>query len=248
MTDPLLEGFWLLGLVAVVTAMAATVASASGFGFNLLACPLLILVHGNAKIVVPAMHLAWLPLGVVLCWQLRKLPDVRRVALLLAGALPGALIGVWLLNLVEVSVMRPVIGTATIVLALAMTTRFHRPLIREHRWVAATGVISGALGGSTAISGPPVVLLGLNQGWDPSRFRAELIFYFTLLGAGSVAMFASRRMLGAECFSIAAAGVPGLVVGYFAGTWLGRYLDGPRFRVACVVLLCLAGILLWIGR
>ena len=45
----------------------------------------------------------------------------------------------------------------------------------------------------------------------------------------------------------AVASVSGLIVGFVAGTWLARHVDGKLFRWAALVLNVVAGVMPW-GR
>lgn len=232
-------------LVGAMIAMAATVASALGFGFNLLAAPLLVSLY-DPKHIIPSLHMAWVPIGVVLLIHHRRHVKPSRIGWWLILAIPGLVAGVWMLDLLDRDVMRRMVGTVTVVCALLLACRQRYPIKDERLWMMGAGGLSGLLGGSTSMSGPPIVLLGLNQKWDTVPFRADLLGYFTCLSAVCIVLLGWRGMLSAQSVDYAVAGAPGLVVGYLVGTTLARYVVGKGFRYAALGLLFAAGITPWL--
>jgi len=233
-------------LIGTVMALAATLQSIMGFGFNLVAAPLLIAFLNEPAEVVPALHLSWVVVGLAITLRGRRLMSPKRIAIWLAAALPGAAIGVWLLETANPTILGRFIGTITVVATLFIAFKAARPLRREKPWMLVAGGLSGVLGGSTGMSGPPLVLLGLNQGWPTARFRADLLAYFTLLSAIAIVMYWWRDLLTATSLRYAAVGAPGLCIGFVAGTVAAKYVSGDRFRYAAIALICVTGITPWL--
>ncbi len=231
--------------VMLVSALAATVQASTGFGFNLLAAPILVAFYDSLD-VVPALHIVWLPLGAALWIHHRKQVEMRRVWMWLVPAIPFTFAGVWLLKWADPAILKRFIGSVTLLTVAAIALNVSRPVRRERLWMTLTGALSGLLGGATAMSGPPVLLLGLNQRWPAETFRPTLLAYFTLLGIVAVATLAVSGTITETSLRFAAAGLPGLVVGFFVGTWLARHLVGKRFRYAVIGLLVVVGVLPWV--
>ena len=247
MLDISQNGVELYLLVGTVLALAATLQSMVGFGFNLFAAPLLIFFLKDPGAVVPALHISWLLVGLAICFRCRHQINPRRVGSWFAAALPGAVIGVWLLANLKPTILSRAIGIVTIVATTLIAFRASRPFKRETAWTIAAGGLSGMLGSSTAMSGPPLVLLGLNQNWPTTGFRADLLAYFTLLSAAIIGMYWWQGILTATAFSYAAAGLPGLCIGFIVGTLASKYITGKRFRYAALALICAAGAMPWLG-
>ena len=229
-------------------ALAATLQSVVGFGFNLLAAPLLIFFLKDPKEVVPALHLSWFLLGLAICLRLRRQMTAGRIMLWFMPALPALFIGVWLLRQLDESnkhILNRAIGSITILATIAIALKFHRPFRHEKPWILATGGLSGLLCGSTGMSGPPLVLLGLNQGWPTAQFRADLLGYFTLLSVAAIGMCQLQGLLTETSIRYAVAGTPGLIVGFIAGALISRHIHGNKFRYATICLICATGALPW---
>lgn len=237
-------------LIGVVLAMAATVQAVSGFGFNLLAAPLLV-AFLEPMAVVPALHLAWLPVGVALVIHNRHDIRVSRVLWFFLPALPTLLLGVWLLNVsrndeINEIVLKRGIGLVTIAVTIGIMLIGRHPFKRERLWQLCAGAVSGVMAGTTAMSGPPLILLGLNQGWPSKTFRAELLLYFTMLHGISLPFYYWNGLLTETAVGYAASGAPGLIIGFFVGIWMARHVSEKRFRFIAIVLLCLAGVMPWL--
>ena len=240
------SGVGIYFLVGAIMAMAATVASTLGFGFNLLAAPLMV-SFCDPRSVVPALHMAWVPIGLALCIHNRRHIRLPRIGWWLAFAVPGLIAGVWLLDNLDRVAMSRITGAVTILTTLLLACKWQFPIKHERPWMLGAGAFSGLLGGSTAMSGPPLVLLGLNQKWETVQFRANLLVYFTCLSAVCVGIFGWREMLTLQSLRYASAGAPGLIVGFFVGTYLARYVVGRSYRYAALALLFAAGVMPWLN-
>lgn len=237
-------GFWIA--ISLVTGVAATLQSAVGFGFNLLAGPILIYLYRDPAITVPALVLSWFPVGIALVIRNHRDINYRHIAWWIGPAIPCALIGVAMLRDLDAAVMRRVVGSVTIVSAIMITLKLTRPVKREWPWMLGTGALSGVLAGSTGMSGPPVVLFGVNQGWATVGFRATLFLYFTFLATFTLSCFTYESMITPRSLHMAAAAIPGLVFGFFVGSALSKHINGQLFRRLAIVLLIIAGVMPWL--
>ena len=162
-----------LAIAAALAVMAgAALQSAIGFGFALVAAPLLYAAtsppEGVGLMIVLAVEVSLLTLATE---RRRPEPRWREVWPLLAWSLPGALAGVAVLRSLS-PVALQLLVTAGVLAALAVTRRAARaaagPVHEPPRWARpAAGLASGALNTSTSTGGPPVVLLLMGRGIAP---------------------------------------------------------------------------------
>lgn len=243
------DGLQLYLIIASITALAGTLQSVVGFGFNLVAAPLLIFFLKDPKEVVPALHLSWFLLGLAICLRLWHQMNARRIVLWFMSALPAVFIGVWVLSQLDESnehFLNRAIGSVTILATIAIALKFHRPFRHEKPWILASGGLSGLLCGSTGMSGPPLVLLGLNQGWPAAQFRADLLGYFTLLSIATIGICQWQGLITETSIRYAVAGTPGLAIGFIAGALIAKHIHGDRFRYVAICLICATGVLPWL--
>jgi len=226
--------------INAVLGLAAFFSALAGFGFAVISTPFLILFLPPQQ-VVPTVILCWMPLAVILVWNCRKEADIRRYGRLLIGSVLGLPFGVYILAHADESTLRSGIGALTLLAALSMFFKPDRPFANEKWLTSGVGIISGILGGASSISGPVVVLFGLNQGWHPRAMRADLLHYF--LGSYLVAllMFRQAGVLNIEAIELGSMAIPGIIAGYFGGTRLQGRMSPVFFRRLALVVITISG-------
>jgi uncharacterized membrane protein YfcA len=228
-------------LAALVVFAAAALQAVTGFGFNMLAAPLLALLF-SPRLTVPALLLLWLPLGGALTWRCRRDASPRRVGFLLAAAALGLLPGAWLLRTVDTRLLAAGIGIVSTLTALGLWRMPVRRFPREAPGLTLAGIASGVLCTASAQSGPPVVLFGLLQGWEPARFRADLIAYFTLVSVPAAAVLVGPETLNVEAVQMALLLAPPAALGSWLGHRVAARLDPAGFRGLALAVIGAAGL------
>ncbi|HCR18894.1 MAG TPA: hypothetical protein DIU35_15545 [Candidatus Latescibacteria bacterium] len=227
--------------VSVAMFVAATLQGVTGFGFMLLALPVLV-VGFPAQIVVPALFMSWIPLGTIQHIQFRYQVDWRILIWFAVPGLVGLPLGVYILSNTDTLTMQRGIGILMVCLAVLLQLRPGAPFKRETSTIFGVGLISGILAGSTAVSGPPIVLLGLKQRWDFRRFRATLLTYFLVLSLVGLPFHYQAGLLDAASLSLALSGLPGLVAGFLMGAFLREHIASDAFRWIAVGMVLVGGL------
>ena len=227
-------------MISGVIMFAATLQGITGFGFNLLAVPALILVY-SPQVVVPGVIMSFIPLGLMQILKLWRLINVGILGSFVGSALLALPIGAYILGQADADTMRTGIGGLMIFLALLLQLRPGEPFQRDFLARICTGFFSGALAASTGVSGPPLVLLGLKQKWPYQNFRATLMAYFTTVSILSIPFHYHMGLVTVDTVRFAGSAFPGLVAGYFLGTWLRSLVDARVFRWVALALVILGG-------
>lgn len=235
----------------VAVGAGAALQSATGFGFSLLAAPILFAVMDPQ----PAIGLlAALGLEVNLLTLFtegrRPRPLLDETVVLMACALPGALLGIVVLRslpAVALQVLLSIGVVTTLVVRQVLATPAHVvPVLHDGPrprppWSAPlAGLLSGALSTSTSTSGPPLLLHLLGRGARPSVVRDTLTSCFVILGfVTPVALLVTRTTEAIPRATLVATLVPGVFLGHLAGRRLfARLAHGHHYeRVVTVVLL-----------
>jgi uncharacterized protein len=229
---------------AVMT--GAALQSAVGFGFALVAAPLLYAASPSPEQAVGLMIVLGLEVNLLTLLAERRRPDPvwGDVAAVVAWSLPGALVGVAVLRALD-AVALQVLVTAGVLTALAVNLRAgtvpaaHADSPRA-RWARpAAGLSSGALNTTTSTGGPPVALLLMARGLRPHVVRDTLTASF--VGMAAIALLALALTGTDEAVPDAswiAALVPLTAVGQIAGRPLFARLAAARSyeRVLTLVL------------
>lgn len=253
-------------MAAVAVLVGATLQSALGFGFALVASPALLLVLEPAEALTVLLVLGPISNVLILLGERRRW-HVRGplVGALLAGALPGLAVGSVVLRVAGRPLLQVLVGVlvlATVALQLgalqvvtlrggasaagafrtgAVRPPFPRlPLGRT----AALGVLVGMLTTSTGTNGPPMVLWLTHLGLRPAELRDTLFVTFTSLSAlGLLTLVLSGSFQPGPVGPLGLLGLIALVlVGRALGWAVFRRLPETLFRRAGLTLVAVLGL------
>ena len=166
---------------AFIVLLAAFVRAVSGFGYALLATPLLMLVMEAKSVVVMVTIMASIN-NVAVFFPMRRYIDFRRAAFMSLGSIFGIPLGAHLLSSLDPSIIKLGIAVLVIPFSILLLLGHSHHFQRDTLGCSLAGFISGILGASTSLGGPPVVLFLLNQGLVTQRFVGTLAAYFLFLG------------------------------------------------------------------
>lgn len=234
---------WLALSGAVLAVAAASfVRGLTGFGFAIVATPLLALVYPPA-VAVPVATLLQIPSGLPTVVRDWDDTNFRAATIAWIGGMPALIPGIFLLGALSANVMRLIVGGAVVfsTVALALGPKLDRDP-KSYELVGA-GALSGLMQGAVAMAGPPVILLILSSSWNAARCRATLSFIFLLLGTASLVFGTLHGIVNRESVMIAAVTVPGLLLGQAVGTQLFARIDGKRYRSVSTICVAVAGCL-----
>jgi uncharacterized membrane protein YfcA len=216
-------------LVAFVVVFVAAFAQAiTGFGFALIAVPLLALATDPRHAVVTSCVVS---LGATLLAMVRERAHVqwRTVARLLCCALAGVPLGLLVLRFMPDRVLTGLIAVSVLACA-ALVWRRARLRRQGRAAVAAVGLLVGAMSTATGTNGPPLVAAFQAMGYDRQTFRATLAAVFCGTGVASLAGFVATDLVDTRVLWLGLAGAPAVVGGWFAGDALFARIDATVFR------------------
>lgn len=232
-------------LAAVAVFAGATLQSAIGFGFALIAGPAMFAALEPPAAVVTLYALGTILNTLVLAGEARG-SEVRTAQFtrVIAWSLPGVVGGVFVLLALSKPSLQVVVGICVVI---AVTIHANAGLAAEtgasRRAEAAAGLAAGTLTTTTATSGPPLVLLLRHDGARPEEFRdtmAALLLALNILGAGALLISGEDLDLpGLAVFALLAALV---VAARPGGRFIFDHLDERVFRVAGLALIAISGV------
>ena len=225
--------------LTVVAFLAGFIQGLSGFGSVLLSLPLLALFL-DVREAIPLVNLMGVILTVLIIVQLRAHWEWRKIWPLLAGALPGIPVGVWLLKRMDPVHVQVVLGMVLLAYAL-YGLMFKLPIGKlGGPWAYLFGFFAGGLGGAISASGPPVIVYTSLQAWTKDQVKVTLQGFFIASGLLIGVFHAASGLTTAKVLLNFTVCVPTLL----AGTWVGSRMYG-RFREEGYrrVMLVLLGVL-----
>jgi uncharacterized membrane protein YfcA len=222
-------------VLIAITLFAATVNGALGYGFSSLSVPVAVLFYAN-RVLNPALVLIEIVVNsYALFINRRGVPRVwKRTLPIIAGLIPGVVVGSFLLSTVNPGVIKVVTYALLLPLILLQAGGFRRYIHAERRVGAPLGVGIGILYSVTTISGPPLALMLNNQGFVREDFRASLaiirIAESTLTGIA----YAFLGLYSLQTGSLLVLIAPSVIIGVPLGAFLIRQLAAETFRRVCM--------------
>jgi len=223
----------------LVICLAAFVQSTTGFGFALVAVPLLATLTDPQTAVVSVTTVSLL-LSAWAGWRHRAAIDRAAMVSYTWTGLLGMPLGLLVLLVVASSTLTILVG---VVVLLAVTAMFFQVRVTGPRWQVVAGLLGGVLLTSTGMNGPPIVI-GLDaRSLSPARFRATLQAIFGLQGVVAVGLFAVSGLLDAHVAVLVAAYAVALPLGWGLGSLVFGRLTPGAFRVGVLAMLTLSAIM-----
>lgn len=222
-------------IVAGMVLLATGVQTVTGFGFALLAVPLMSLVIPTEVAVVVSASLGLLSSAGQAVAE-RHHGDRRTIAWLLGGALIGAPFGLVVLKLATDRQLRMVLVAVILVFLIVNLRGF--TLERSSRALElGAGVVSGVLNSSLSTNGPPLVMALHPRHLPPPQFRGTLTAVMAASGLVTVGLFAASGRYTADVGVLLLAALPSVGLGFLIGVRHRHRVSLTRFRQTIVGLL-----------
>ena len=230
---------WALGVAALIVFFAALVQASVGFGFNILAVPLMSILDPalapNPQLVVS------LVLATATVLRERQHLRLREVLPILAGRPVGAVAGALVLGVVVGGWLDLTI--AVIVLAAVAILAGDIAIKRNRITQAVAGALSGFTSIVSAIGGPPLMLLYRDERGVTARTQLGVVFMVG--GFLSIVLRTWAGAFGLADLWIGLLMVPSVFIGFYFAARVHPHVDrvGLRWPVlglsvtAAVVLL-----------
>lgn len=210
--------------------LGAAVQGSVGFGFSLVAAPLLLLI--DTGLVPGPATVAGLALNLLMLRGDPGHADLHGVRWAAVGLVPGsALAGLTLALVTDRTVA--VLAAAMVLVAVALSlggleVRRTRPAL------TGVGVLSGFMGTAATISGPPIALA--YQRASGPLLRSTLARFFLIAAVVAVVTLVPAGRLGLDEVGEGLALIPGVVVGFVVSRRLVRLLDRGHTRPAVLAI------------
>lgn len=224
-----------LVMALLVIAVSAAIHAAVGFGINLLAVPVL-LVLDSAYVPGPAL-VAGLFLSVLMAGREFGSFDYR-LGWAILGLLPGTALALGLLAVVPQDALGVPLGLLVLVAVGLSALRWKPSPTRPALLVAGTA--SGFLATAASIGGPPMALLYASA--EGARLRSTLSVFFVAASILSISSLAAVGRLGPEELKVSAAFLPAVAAGFVLAGPLRRIVDRGHARPAVLVLSAVAAV------
>ena len=167
--------------ICSVALLAGFIQGLSGFGSVLVALPILVLFL-DFDLAVPLASIWGMTINTILLLQLRAHLRLKNILPLTLAAIPGIPLGVYILVNANTRLLEMLLGVLLLIFSLYFIWSGGKTRKLSSRWLYPAGFCSGFLGGSLAMSGPPVIVYTALQPWDKDEMKSTLTGYFFLSG------------------------------------------------------------------
>jgi len=222
-------------VLIAITALAAVVNGALGYGFSSLTVPVALLFYTN-RVLNPTMVMVEVVINVFVLFMNREsIPAVyRRVLPIIVGLLPGVWLGSQLLTSLHPAWIKCITYIILLPLIFFQAAGIRRPIQSEKLVGLPFGAGVGFLYSVTTISGPPLAVLFNNQGLVKKDFRAALGMIRVAESTITAVAYYHLGLFNQQSMSLVPLIAPSVVLGIPIGTFLIRRLDPETFRRICM--------------
>lgn len=224
-------------LIAVVAVgVGAFVQGSVGFGMNLIAAPVLLLV--DERFVPGPAIAASTVLVILVAVRDRRGLHLGEVATAMWGRVPATILAGITIAVLPARPMAIVFAVLVLV-SVGIVASGVRLEISNRNLVIA-GALAGYMGTATAIGGPPMAMLYADE--QGTRLRGTMSGFFLAGSVITIAVLMAAGELGSDDAGRIAVLVPSTVLGFAASGVGSRYLDRGRTRPAVLAVSGLAAV------
>lgn len=229
--------FVLIGLAVFVSSFIQTV---TGFGFSLLAVPIMSMAVPTELAVVIAATLSTFTSGGQ-AWTERHHGDRPTIKRLVLASFIGMPVGIFVLTVATSQQLK--IGLAAVIIVfLIVNLRGFRLESASTPVDLGAGFVAGVLSTSLSTNGPPLVMALHARHFSPEVFRGTISSVLVSLSAVSLVLFAVTGHFTTDvAWSLLVAG-PALVIGFFIGHRVRSRINPARFRGIVTLLLAVTAV------
>lgn len=223
-------------IACLIIILGAFVQTAIGFGLAVVAAPILYFLDPN---YVPApITMCAFVLSVFNVYSYRAQVSFKGLGSAVAGRIPGSLLGAMLLVWIDHDTLALWIGLSVLG-AVAVSTsslRWHPTPGR----MAFAGFMSGFMGTSSSIGGPPMALLWQHQ--EVNLIRANLAAFFTVSCLMSLIILAPFGQFGLAQLKLGLPLLPATFLGFVLARRSMKRVPHRQLRTASLALCAITGL------
>lgn len=221
----------------VAVALGAALQGSVGFGLSLVAVPLLALIE--PRLLPGPLLCVAIVLTLLLSHRERRSIDFHGVKWGIAGRIPGAVVGAAALKVMPQEQISLMFGTLVILAVLISLLPIRiRPTAPR---LLGAGLLSGFMGTTAAVGGPPIALL-LQHSPGP-QLRGTLSSFFVMGASVSLLALIAIGRFGVPELRLSLLLLPGILAGFWGSRYTARILDRGYTRTVVLVVSALAAAL-----
>ncbi|MFA0082500.1 sulfite exporter TauE/SafE family protein [Vibrio breoganii] len=228
-----METYFVITLLLVF--LGAFIQTATGFGMAVVAAPVLIIIY--PELIPGPLIVVGLVLALINAFKYREHISWASLQSAVIGLVPGTLAGAMLLYLFDVAQFSTFVGV--VVLLAVMISLLPIKIDETPNRLLMAGFISGFLGTSSGIGGPPLALLWQHQ--KAHLVRANLAVFMVVSCLMSLLIQIPIGYMSMQHVYLALPLLPASYLGYRSAIFFVEYLSQKMVRSLSLLLCSLAG-------
>ena len=224
-------------LAICIVSLGAFTQGSIGFGFALVAAPLLSLV--NMEFIPGPIIFAALFTAILVSYRERKSAELGKIKWLILGRFVGNFAGAALIVYISVKGFSILFGVLVILAVLLSALGLHIKINIKN--MIAAGFLSGFMGTTVSIGGPPAALLFQHE--RGPKFRATMSNFFMIGVILSMISLAIVGRFGVRQILLGLTLLPGVIIGVYVSQHITSKLDKHAIRPYILGLSGISGLL-----
>ena len=232
---------WLIS--AIVVLMAALLKGMTGFGFALLAVPLLSLMF-PIQALIPAMTIFNLITSVYILASIKLKVKAKYFLPMLLASFVGIPIGVYALTYFPEKTLELAAGISIFSISMVFLLGGNQPAPEKRREkpIVFAGFLSGLLTSSMSIGGPPIALAMNRKGYSKESFRKIFALVSVINAVISSVLYAIHGLFIAFSLKFVLYLLPVIFIGAKVGDVLSKKVNQLFFRKIILYINLVLGI------
>lgn len=235
----------------IIIFLSSIIQGITGFGFALLAVPLLtiFILPGESQPLftveqaIPILICYGLLTSLFIILKSHRHIKLKEIWVMILFGIIGIPIGYFILEAVDPDLLKLIAGFIIIIAAIVLMKGYVIKLKSYSLTSMIAGFLSGLLNGSLSMSGPPIVLFLSNQNVEKEYFRANITVYGIITNIIAIAIFAFNRKMNLHVLAYAGILTPALIIGVLSGIIISVKVNEKLFKKLTLLLLIATGVM-----
>ena len=238
-----------LSLFTLAFFMASFVKGITGLGFST-TCLAILAIFVGVKTALPLIIVPSLVSNIVVMVDAGNFrPVVKRFWLLYVATIPGVIIGLFFLALVQPAILGAILGCVLIVYSIfaLLQPNFRLPLWLEKPLLPITGFLTGVINGTSGSQVMPVLPFLISLHLSKDQFVQAINLSFSICTLIMIVGLNQLNLITIETMVISVVGVVPMLIGLKFGSTVRKVLSPNLFRIFVLCFLIFSGVILLSG-
>lgn len=235
--------YFVLAVTSLILFAATFFSTVTGFGFALIAAPLLTFFMEPKETVVFVIVAGFVG-RFIMMWRTWGEFEWKTILITLCGTLIGVIPGAYFLKIVDANHLKILLGIGLLLATVLMEFNFVPEVNNKKLGRLCAGFLSGFFSATTSISGPPIVLYFLSEKTEKNLLRANMVWifaigsFFTLASFFVAGTFQSGNLLLMSVYVI-----PAVLLGWWIGEKMFFRINQHLFKRLALLVVLIGGLM-----